>query len=76
MRSLHARRLLNRHCRHHEEWRCGRATINFTGKDPYPRFDRRMEIFLDQLPAEVDVKKIARLLRLLDRLGRKRNRCD
>lgn len=72
MKSLPARKLLNKYCRHHEEWHCGQATIYFTGKDPSPRFDRRIEIFIDQSPATVDVKKISRLLRFLDRLGRKK----
>jgi len=70
MRSLPARKLLNKHCRRHEEWRCGQAVIYFTGRDENPRFDRRMEIFLSQSPATVDIEKISRLLRFLDRLGR------
>ena len=57
MRSLSACRLLNKHCRHHEEWHCGRVSIRFTGKDINPRFDRRIDIFLDQKPAEVEVRK-------------------
>jgi len=69
MRSLAARRLLSKHCRHTEEWRCGRATVNLTGKDENPAFDRRLNIYLNQTPAETDPKKIARLLRFLDRLG-------
>ena len=70
MRALAARRLLRKHCRHTEEWRCGKATVSFTGKDENPAFDRRLHIYLGQAPTEVDVKKIARLLRFLDRLGR------
>lgn len=72
MRSIEARRLLNRRCRSHEEWRCGQVTIQFTGKDSNLRFDRRIQIFLDQSPERVDVKKVSRLLQLLDRLGRKK----
>jgi len=70
MKSLAARRLLDRHCRHSEEWHCGRATVRFTGKDNNPAFDRRLHIYLNQTPAEVDTKKIARLLRFLDHLSR------
>ncbi|PJA12551.1 MAG: hypothetical protein COX65_08435 [Elusimicrobia bacterium CG_4_10_14_0_2_um_filter_56_8] len=69
MRALAARRLLLKHCRHTEEWRCGKATVNFTGKDENLAFDRRLYIYLGQAPTEADVKKITRLLRLLDRLG-------
>lgn len=72
MRSLQARRLLKKHCRHYEKWLCGQATIYLSGRDQEPRFDRRMEIFLNQPPEMVDVKKISRLLRFLDRLGRRR----
>lgn len=28
MRALAARRLLCKHCRHTEEWRCGKATVS------------------------------------------------
>lgn len=70
MRSLAARRLLSKHCRHTEEWACGKATVHFTGKDENPAFDRRLLIYLNQSPVEVDTEKIARLLRFLDRLGR------
>lgn len=70
MRSAEARKLLRRHCRHHEEWHCGRASILFTSRDEESRFDRRMEIFLDLKPYAVDVKKISLLLKLLDRLGK------
>lgn len=72
MRSIEARRLLNKHCQPNEEWRCGPVTIRFTGKDNNPRFDRRIQIFIDQAPEGVDIKKISRLLQLLDRLGRKK----
>lgn len=71
IRGLAARRPLKKHCRHHEKWHCGPATIYFTGRDPNPRFDRRMEIYVNQPPGLVDVSKVSRLLRLLDRLGRK-----
>jgi hypothetical protein len=74
MRSIEARRVLKRHCQLYEEWRCGQATIRFTGKDSNPRFDRRIEIFLSQSPESVDVKKISRLLDRLDRLGPKDRR--
>ncbi len=70
MRGLVARRLLNRHCQHTEEWRCGKATVIFTGKDENPAFDRRLYIYLGQAPTALDVKKIERLLRFLDHLGR------
>lgn len=70
MRSIEARRILNRHCQLREEWRCGQVTIQFTGKDLYLRFDRRIYMYLDQAPESVDISKIERLLRLLDRLGR------
>lgn len=70
MRALTARRLLSRHCRHTEEWRCGRASLTLTGKDENPAFDRRLYIYLRQSPAEIDPRKIARLLRFLDLLGR------
>ena len=70
MRALAARKLLRKHCRHTEEWRCGKAMVSFTDKDKNPAFDRRLHIYLGQAPTEVDVKKIARLLRFLDRLGR------
>ena len=70
MRSLAARRLLSKHCWHTEEWRCGRAIVNLTGKDENPAFDRSLHIYLNQTPAEIDPRKIARLLRFLDRLGR------
>ena len=72
MRAIEARKLLNRHCQSHEEWRCGQVTIQFTGKDASPRFDRRIQIFLDQSPERVDIKKVSRLLQLLDRLGRRK----
>lgn len=70
MKLLQARKLLNKHCRHYEEWHCGQATIHATGRDSNPRFDRRIHIFLDQSPAMVNIKKISLLLNLLDRLGR------
>lgn len=70
MRLLQARRLLKKHARHHEEWRCGGALIQLPGRDPYPRFDRRMELYLDLPPRSVDVARVARLLRLFDRLAR------
>lgn len=71
MRSAEVRRILKRHCRHHEEWHCGPAMIHFTGRDREPRFDRRIEIFLNRTPEQVDIRKISRLLDLLDRLGGK-----
>jgi len=70
MRTLAVRKLLNKHCRHTEEWYCGSATVSLTGKDRNPAFDRRLHIYLGQAPAEIDPRKIARLLRFLDRLGR------
>ena len=69
MKTADARGLLKKHCRHREEWRCGQAVIRITGRDSNPRFDRRMDIVLSQTPAEVNVEKIARLLRFLERLG-------
>lgn len=69
MRSLPARKLLDKYCLHHEEWRCGQAVIYFTKKDSEPRFDRRIKISFSQSPAAVDVKKISRLLCFLDHLG-------
>ncbi|MBI4677425.1 MAG: hypothetical protein HY748_07570 [Elusimicrobia bacterium] len=71
MELIRARRILNKHCDHREEWHCGQVKIHLTGKDQDPRFDRRMEIFLDQRPEMVDAGKISRLLRFLARLGRK-----
>lgn len=70
MRTLAARKLLSKHCRHAETWHCGRATASLTGKDRNPAFDRRLYIYLSQTPAEIDPRKIARLLNFLDRLGR------
>lgn len=75
MRTIEARRLLNRHCQPNEEWRCGPVMIRLTGKDKNPRFDRRIQIFLDQSPERVDIRKISRLLQLLDRLGCKKKSC-
>jgi hypothetical protein len=70
MKSSTVSKLLNKYCRHHEEWHCGPATIYFTGRDEMPRFDRRMQIYFSQIPGSVDVKKITKLLRFLDRLAR------
>lgn len=71
MRSAEIRRILKKHCRHHEEWHCGPAMINFTSRAREPRFDRRIEIFLNRTPEQMDIRKISRLLDLLDRLGGK-----
>ena len=68
MRTSEARRLLNRHSRHYEEWTCGRAKIVLSGKDENPRFDRRIEVFLRLSPSEVDLGKLESLLSLLDEL--------
>ena len=70
MRSAEARKLLMKYCRHYEKWYCGRAEIHTTKRDINPRFDRRIEIFLDLKPHTLEINKIARLLKLLDRLGR------
>ena len=70
MKSSEARKLLKRYCCHYEKWYCGRAEIHFTGRDENPRFDRRMEIYLDLKPDAIDPKKISALLKLLDRLGK------
>lgn len=74
MKLAEARRLLKKHCRHSEEWRCGGAVIRLTGWDPsYPRFDRCLDVYLDLKPYAVDVAQIARLLNHLDTLGRVQN---
>lgn len=70
MKLAEAKKLLKKHCRHHEEWHCGRADIYVTGRDENPRFDRRIEIYMDLKPYAVDINKISALLKLLDRLGK------
>ena len=69
MRLVEARKLLKKYCNHYEKWQCGQAEINATGRNENPRFDRRVEIYLDLKPYGVDIQKIASLLKLLDRLG-------
>lgn len=52
-------------------WYCGQTEIHTTRRDKNPRFDRRLEIYLDLKPNTVDIQKIASFLKLLDKLGSK-----
>lgn len=70
MKLSEAQKLLKRYCRHYEKWFCGPAEIYTTGRDTNPRFDRRLEIYLDLKPDAVNIQKIASLLKLLDQLGK------
>lgn len=70
MKLKEARKIINQYCRHHEEWHCGSADIYVSGRDENPRFNRRVEIYLDLKPYRADIKKISRLLKLLDQLGK------
>lgn len=70
MRLIEAKTILKKHCHYHEEWHCGPATIYVSGRSENPRFDCRLEIFLDLKPNMVAIKKISALLNLLDHLGK------
>jgi hypothetical protein len=69
MRLARAKQIINKYS-HGGTWHCGRAEIHATGKDENPRFDRRIEVYLNLSKYSIDIKKIAALLNLLDRLGK------
>jgi len=70
MRLQELKKLLHKACRHHEEWHCGPAMIRVYGRDENPRFDRRMDVYLNLPPSSADVQKIAGLLALLDKTSK------
>lgn len=69
MRLADARKLFKKYCRHYEKLYCGRAEIYTTGRDANPRFDRRIEIYLDLKTCSVEIDKVTSLLKLLDQTG-------
>ena len=72
MKLAELKKVLNKKCHHWEEWHAGSARILLYGRDPSPRFDRKVEIFLDIPPHAVDLKKMQSFLALLDKLGHKK----
>jgi hypothetical protein len=69
MKLAKAKQIINKYS-HAETWHCGRAEIRVTGKNENPRFDRRVEIYLNLSKYAVDIKKIAALLKILDKTGK------
>lgn len=69
MRLRQLKSLLNQKCQHWEEWRCGPAKIIVHGRDPSPRFDRKIEIYLDIPPETLQMRVVRNLLKLLDVIG-------
>lgn len=70
MKLAELKKLLKKNCRHWEEWQCGPAKIIVRGYSPAePRFDRKMELYLDIPPPSLRIQQIQSLLRLLDGTG-------
>jgi hypothetical protein len=72
MKLVELKKILHKKCGHHEEWHCGPAKIIVHGRNANPRFDCVMDLYFETLPSSIDIKKISRLLKLLDTIGNQR----